>query len=395
MEENGMIDIVLKPKEEGRLASGHLWVFSNEISNIDTSIKAGTLCNVKSSRGQQLGIGFFNPHSLISVRLLKTGEGGVEKSFIKRRIKAAHIYRKKLGLDKFCRLVFGESDMLPGLVIDRYGDYFSVDVLSAGMEAYVEDVIAALQELFEAKGILMRNDSEFRKLEGLTNDPRVVGDVPEVAEIEENGVRYKVPIRLGQKTGYYYDQRENREMLKPFFKGSEVLDLYTYVGSFAITAALAGADKVWGIDSSPLAVEHARMNAELNGVADKVAFHKDDAERALSALRSGELPSVPDIILLDPPNYVRNKKNLPQAAHHYVKLNEMALGGLESGGLLATSTCAHHISREIFTDILREAAKASGKRVQLLELRGQAKDHPVLVGMPETEYLHFALLRVL
>ncbi|MBR4355919.1 MAG: class I SAM-dependent rRNA methyltransferase [Elusimicrobiaceae bacterium] len=389
-----MREIKLKAKEERRLKAGHWWVFSNEIDGLDTSVEPGTLVRVLASDGTQVGIGTFNPHSLIAVRLLQKGEEPLAEDFIFEKLDEAYTRRKEIGVRKYGRMCYGEGDNLPGLVIDRYGDVLVADILTAGMELLKPQITKALQKIFKPKGIYYKNDSAFRALEGLTNTPEIVGEVPETVEIEENGVKYIVPIRGGQKTGFYFDQRENRAFLKPYFKDKLVLDLYSYIGSFGITAALAGAAQVWGCDSSAAAVELAKKNAALNGVSDIAVFHRDDAERLLSAMKKGELPDQPDIVLLDPPAFVKSRKALPQAVGLYVKLVKMALEGLKPGGYLAFSTCSHHVSRELFVDIIRQGVSKSGVQASLIELRGQAKDHPVLIGMPETEYLHFALVQV-
>ncbi|MDR0291481.1 MAG: class I SAM-dependent rRNA methyltransferase [Elusimicrobium sp.] len=389
-----MIDIKLKPKEDRRVRAGHLWIFSNEIENLDKTAAPGALCRIINAEGVTVGHGYFNPNSLIAARILKRGPEPLEEDFIFNAIDNAYAYRKEGGVRKYGRMVYGEADMLPGLVIDRYGDVLSVDILTAGMENLKKEITAALKKIFKPTGIFYRNDNNFRVMENLPTEPEIIGAVPESVIIEENKAKYEVPLRGGQKTGFYFDQRENREFLKPYFKDRLVLDLYSYVGAFGILAALHGAAQVWGADSSALAVEYANKNAELNGVEKLAVYRRDDAERILSAMGRGELPQKPDFVLLDPPPFVKNKKSLPQAVSLYVKLNKMALDGLEKGGLLATSSCSHHITREIFVDIIRSAAYKAGKRVVMLELRGASKDHPVLVGMPETEYLHFALLQV-
>lgn len=389
-----MIDITLKPKEQRRIAAGHYWIFSNEIAKLDTSIEPGTLVRVLDSDGNQVGTGFFNPHSLIAVRLVQKGPEALAENFIFEHLDIAYDYRKEIGIRKYGRMCYGESDQMPGLIVDRYGDVLVAEILTAGMEKQKDAITAALKKIYKPKGILYRADSAFRTLEGLGNTPDIVGDVPETVLIEENGAKFEVPLRVGQKTGYYYDQRENRAFLKPYFKDKLVVDLYSYIGSFGIMAALNGAAQVWGVDSSAAAVEFANKNAELNGVKEIAVYHRDDAERVLSAMKKKELPDQPDMVLLDPPAFAKSRKNLPQAVGLYVKLVKMALEGLEKDGYLAFSTCSHHISRELFVDIIRQGVSKSGKRAVLVELRGQAKDHPVLIGMPETDYLHFALVQV-
>ena len=389
-----MIEITLKPKEQRRIAAAHYWIFSNEIAQLDTSIEPGSLVRVLDSDGNCVGTGFFNPHSLIAVRLVQKGPEELPEDFIFQHLDVAYDYRKEIGVRKYGRVCYGESDQLPGLVVDRYGDVLVAEILTAGMEKQKEAITAALKKIYKPKGILYRADSAFRGLEGLGNTPDIVGEVPDTVLIEENGAKFEVPLRVGQKTGYYYDQRENRAFLKPYFKDKLVVDLYSYIGSFGILAALSGAAQVWGVDSSAAAVEFANKNAELNGVKEIAVYHRDDAERVLSAMKKKELPDQPDMVLLDPPAFAKSRKNLPQAVGLYVKLVKMALEGLEKNGYLAFSTCSHHISRELFVDIIRQGVSKSGKRAVLVELRGQAKDHPVLIGMPETDYLHFALVQV-
>ncbi|HAF95310.1 MAG: hypothetical protein A2X34_03415 [Elusimicrobia bacterium GWC2_51_8] len=386
----------LKPDGGKRIAGGHLWVFSNELVTVDKTIEPGSICGLLYPDGKPAGIGFFNPRSLIAMRLLKNGTLELNGDLVSDRLKAAMEYRKALGVERFCRLCYGESDGLPGLIIDRYGDYLVMEMLSAGTEKLKTEILDAAKQLLRPKAVLLKNTHPFRTLEGLElYEESVFGEMPETAVIEENGLKYKVRLSEGQKTGWYFDQRENRAAMAPYFKGRKVLDLYTYLGGFAVTASASGAQKIWAVDSSQSAVELAEENAALNGLEEKIVFKKEDAERILSAASRKELPEQPDFILLDPPNFVRSKKNLNQAAKLFIRLNTQALSALPEGGLLAVSSCSHHISREIFTGILAEAAAKAGRKTILLELRSQAKDHPILLNMPETEYLHFALLRVI
>ena len=391
-----MQNLQLKADGGKRIAGGHLWVFSNELVTVDKTIEPGSICGLLYSDGKPAGAGFFNPHSLIAMRLLVNGTLELKSDYVSDRLKTAINYRKALGVERFCRLCYGEADGLPGLVIDRYGDYLVMEMLSAGTEKLKNEILDALKQLLAPKAVLLKNTHPFRTLEGLKlYEENAFGEMPETAVIEENGLKYKVRLALGQKTGWYFDQRENRAAMAPYFKGRKVLDLYTYLGGFAITAAASGAQKVWAVDSSQTAVDMAEENAALNGFKEKIVFKKEDAERILSAAALKELPEEPDFILLDPPNLVRSKKNLNQAAKLFIRLNAQALSALPAGGLLATSSCSHHISREIFTDILAQAAAKAGRRTILLELRSQAKDHPILLNMSETEYLHFALLKVI
>lgn len=388
-------ELKLRPREEKRISYGHCWVFSNELETFDRNTEPGILVRVLSSEGKDMGTGYFNPHSLIAVRMLTAPGVELEKNFVYTRLRAAEDYRSGLGYRKFCRVCYGEADCLPGLIVDRYGAYLSVHIHSAGMEKLKPEIVAALKKIFKPEGIFFNNDSSFRQLEGLSTLPvPAEGELPETVVVDQGDVEFEIPFLAGQKTGFYYDQRDNRDALAPYFEGRTVLDLYSYVGGFAIKAAKCGAEKVFGIDSSAQAVEFAAKNAELNGVANKVTFHREDAERALSALKKGELPETPDFVVLDPPNLVKNRKNFPQARQHYIMLNASALTGLPENGLLATFTCSHHVSREAFMEILNIAAARSGRRVTLLWTGMQAKDHPVRLGVPETAYLNGALLRV-
>jgi 23S rRNA (cytosine1962-C5)-methyltransferase len=392
---NNLKSLKLRAGAEKRRAQGHLWVFSNELEVVDTSIPPGTIANLLYASGKPAGVGFFNPKSLIAMRMLVQNTLDLPAGFIKDRLAAALEYRCALGVDRACRVCFGESDGLPGLVVDRYGDAVVVEILSAGMELLKSEITAALIDLLRPRGVFYKNTHQFRELEGLKSyEETAFGAMPEKAKITENGLDYWAPMAGGQKTGWYFDQRENRAALEPFFKGRKVLDLHTYLGAFAITAAKAGAEAVWAIDSSEKAIEMAQENAALNKVESKIIFRKEKAERILEALEAGQLPDVPDFILLDPPNIVRNKKHLPQALKMLGRMAGAAAKALPKGGYLAVSTCSHHISRGMFVETLSGAVSKAGKKAVLVELRGQAKDHPILISMPETEYLHFALLRM-
>lgn len=387
----------LKPREENRLVGGHLWVFSNELAETPKGIEPGGLVRIVSDRNIFLGVGFYNPASLIAVRVLSRQGEAPGARFFQERLSKALLYRREVlpGEESF-RLCYSESDGLPGLLIDKYGGYLVVQILSAGMDRLWPQIQQALVELFQPKGILLRNDNDLRKLEGLTTGVSVpYGEVPDTVEIEDGGLRFHMAPAAGQKTGYYLDQRLNRQFLRPFFKGRSVLDLYCYLGSFAVTAAKAGADRVLGVDSSEPAVALARENALANGVEETCRFEKGDAEKILADVAESSKETRPDFILVDPPNLAPNKKSLPKAVRAFERINGMALRGLKRGGYLASSSCSHHLGREEFVGMLRDAARRTGRQVRLVALRGQAPDHPVLLSMPETEYLHFALLQVI
>ncbi|MDD5656416.1 MAG: class I SAM-dependent rRNA methyltransferase [Elusimicrobia bacterium] len=386
----------LKPGQEDRLRAGHLWLFSNEVARVEGAAPPGCLAKVATAGGESLGLGFYHPHSLIALRMLAPGVEPVDAAFFRRRLEAALAYRTRVcpGETSY-RLCFGESDALPGLVVDRYEDVLVLQVYSAGMELRLPAIGEALEALLSPRGIFLKNDHRLRQLEGLPGECRLLsGSVPERVQISEGGLRFWASVGAGQKTGHYFDQRENRAYLRPFFPGRTVLDLFCYTGAFAVNAAKFGAKAVLGIDSSAAAVALARENAALNGAGAAAEFDEADAEAVLASFAEGRQPFRPDMILLDPPSFVPSKKHLPKALRAYAKLNAAALKALPPGGLLATSTCSHHVGREDFVGMLRCAQAKARKPARLLALRGQACDHPILLAMPETEYLHFALLEV-
>jgi 23S rRNA (cytosine1962-C5)-methyltransferase len=392
--------VILNPRQEDRLLAGHSWVFSNEIRDVlaEEEPKAGDLALVVTASGQELGLAFYNPNSLIAARLLtRSPKEPIDAGFFRKRLAEAIAYRERVcpGENAY-RLCFGESDGLPGLVVDRYGSILVLQVLSAGIERRLDQVAAALDELLAPKGIYLKNDHRARSLEGLPLECRTLsGAVPERVPIVEGGLRYLAPIGEGQKTGHYFDQRDNRAFLRPYFAGRSVLDLYCYTGGFAVNAAKAGAKSVLALDSSGPALALARENAKLNGAEGVVSFDEGDAEAALDAFALLQQPFKPDFIVLDPPSLVPAKKHLPKALRLYAKLNAQALKALPRGGMLATATCSHHVSREDFVLMLRAAQSRAQRAARLVALRGQSADHPILLAMPETEYLHFALLEVL
>ncbi|MBI5201943.1 MAG: class I SAM-dependent rRNA methyltransferase [Elusimicrobia bacterium] len=389
-----ILTVKLKPREEDRLQAGHSWVFSNEIDKVEGTPTAGALAVAVNANGTPLGVGFYHPNSLIAWRMVSRKVENVDHEFFKEKLAKAIALRERFypGSDSY-RLCFGESDGLPGLVVDRYRDVLVLQVLSAGIEARLDVVAGALTELLHPKGIFLKNDHPARGLEGLKQETRVLeGDVPPRVTIDVDGLQFITPIAEGQKTGFYFDQRDNRARVAPYAVGRQVLDLYCYTGAFALQAAKFGAKKVLGLDSSGPAIALARENAALNGL--DVDFDEGDAEEVLQTFATTSQPITPDFILLDPPSFVPSKKHLMKALRAYVRLNQMAFKVLPRGGMLATSTCSHHVSREAFLSVLKEAAGKAGKSARLLELGRQSKDHPVLLAMPETEYLHFALVEL-
>ncbi|BCS52753.1 class I SAM-dependent rRNA methyltransferase [Geobacter sp. SVR] len=389
-----MLKITLKKNEDKRIKFGHPWVFSNEIATLDGPREAGAAAELFDAGGGLIGSGYYNPRSLIAFRLLSRQREDIDTAgFYRQRIAAALEHRRGVypGLATF-RAVYGESDFLPGLVVDKYGDYLSLQILSAGMERRRDLLLEALAEVFAPKGIIARNDVSVRSLEGLPETIEVLaGEIPELVEMEENGLRFLVDLRHGQKTGGFLDQKENHLLLRGLCKGKQVLDCFCYAGSWATHAGAFGAASVLGIDISARAVAQAERNAELNGLSGSVSFEECDAfERLRSLHQQGRRFGV---VVMDPPAFVKSRKNIAEATKGYLTVNRRALELLEPGGYLITCSCSHHMGREAFRDVLTQAARQARREVRLVEARSQAADHPVLLSFPESEYLKCLVLQ--
>jgi 23S rRNA (cytosine1962-C5)-methyltransferase len=389
-----MTRITLNKNEERRIKSGHPWVFSNEIREVTGERSAGIAAELYDAAGGFLGIGHYNPHSLIAFRLVSRQREDIDAiDFFEVRIAAALAHRQARypALNSF-RAVYGESDFLPGLVVDKYGDYLSLQLLSAGMDCRREQIVAALRKVFEPCGIIARNDVAVRKLEGLDEQVELLwGEIPETIEMAENGFRFRVNLREGQKTGTFLDQKQNHLLLREICAGKSVLDCFCYTGGWAIHAAAFGAESVVGIDISARAVGQASSNAKLNRVSDRVRFEECDAfERLRSLHQEGRCFGV---IVMDPPAFVKSRKNIAEATKGYLTVNRRALELLEPGGYLITCSCSFHIGREAFREMLVQAARLAKREVRLVESCGQAADHPVLLSFPEAEYLKCFVLQ--
>lgn len=387
--------VTLKPGEEDRLKRGHPWIYADEIGAVAGPGTPGGAARLASSAGEELGWGHYNPNGKIAFRRL--GDAAPDRSMYLERLRAALAKREALfpGEDAY-RLCFGESDGLPGLVVDRYGTYLVVQLLSAGMDAAWPVLQSCLEELLKPEGILLRNDGAARKQEGLPLEERAaLGTIPPRVEIREGDLKLLVPLGSGQKTGYYFDQRQNRAYLAPFFKGKRVLDLHCYVGAFALKAAKSGARFALGMDSSGAAIELARANAKLNGVEKAARFEEGDAAGFMVEVARGPRGTQPDMILLDPPNFARSKADLPQALRAYARLFAKGLRCLPPNGLLAVSTCSAHVTAPVLKRLLEDAQRLAKRKAAPLAWRTQSEDHPIHPAMPETEYLHFGLLKVL
>ncbi len=383
--------ITLKKHEDRRITDGHLWVFSNEIAEVTGEPAAGDVVKVRMHGGKPIGSGFYNPHSLIACRVLTTADEEIDAAFFERRIATALALRRKIyPSSESCRVVHGESDYLPGLIIDRFNDIVAVQTFSSGMDARQAIICDVLETLLEPACIVERNESQLRPLEGLELRKGVLRGTPASATITELGLRYAIGPLDGQKTGFFLDQRENREAFRRYARDADVLDCFCNDGGFALNAAFAGAKSVTGVDISEETIRRAGANAALNDLGGAVQFVAKDAfdflKEAAGAGRTW------NTINLDPPSFARNRKSVPAAKKGYLGINTAAIRLLRPGGILATSSCSHHISEETFLEILKRSARDAGRRIRLLEWRGAAPDHPVHPSMPETRYLKFAVL---
>jgi 23S rRNA (cytosine1962-C5)-methyltransferase len=389
-------ELRLKRGEERRLSSGHLWVFSNEIDSDATPLAAfapGDLAQIRSQRGQFLGHAYVNPHALICARILsRDPDLPIGRDLIQARLRAALTLRERLHRDPCYRLVFGESDGLPGLVLDRYGDVLVGQIATAGMEALQDTVVEAVRELLAPAGLYWKNDSAARQLEQLPQVAQTAfGEIPEEITAIEAGLRFTAPLAHGQKTGWFYDQTHNRARLTRYlWPGARVLDVCSYAGAWAVTALKAGAAAASCVDSSETALDFARRNAQANGVALETI--RSDAFEAMKALH--ERGERFDVVVLDPPAFIKRKKDVPQGQAAYRKLNQLALGLIDREGLLVSCSCSYHLAPEELLAAIQTAARHTGRFVQILESGGQSPDHPVHPAIPETRYLKAFFCRV-
>lgn len=376
----------LKAHEERRLRAGHLWAYSNEIETDDKykSLTPGSLCQLQDSRGLPLGIGYVNSKVLLAVRLLTSNNNAtIDADWFRRRIEGALKLRERLYPAPYYRLIYGESDGLPGLVVDRYGDVLVAQISTAGMELLKPLLVAALQSSLKPRGIVFRNDTPMRETEGLPAYVEEIGTVPESVEIDEGGVRFAIPVKGGQKTGWFFDQRDNRDRLGRYVKGQRVLDVFSYAGAWALRAAKFGAKSVTCIDSSAPALELAQNNAKLNNA--ELETIKDDALDALKALR-GDARQF-DVVIVDPPALIKRKKDEKAGQEHYGALNRAALSLLSADGVLISCSCSHHLEAEHLQRLLLRESRTTRRRMQILEQGAQGPDHPVHPAIPETRYL--------
>ena len=387
--------IKLKKNEEKRILNGHPWVFSNEIENFSSQIEPGTIVDIEDYKGRFIGRGYFNPRSLISVRLFTTKRENIDEAFFKKRIADAYEYRKNIfPSETSYRMVYSEGDFLPGLIIDKYENIMVIQSLTAGIEKQLNDICNILIEEFKPEAIIAKNDTAIRELEGLKLETKILyGKTPEITAIERNGLKFEVDVISGQKTGFFFDQCENYLRLADIVKGKDVLDCFCYIGGWSLHAARYGAKSVNGIDSSEKAISTAKENASLNGLADKCNFEIADVFEKLRGLNKEGKKF--DVVILDPPAFAKSRAKIASAIKGYKEINLQAMQLLRPRGYLITCSCSHHLSQEMFFDLLNVAALDAKRAARLVELRTQARDHPMLLAVKETAYLKCAILQML
>ena len=387
----------LKKHEDKRLRAGHLWVYSNEVDNTSTPLRQfspGQCVNVETVNGKPLGSAYVNPHSLICARLYATRPNqAFDQSFLRRRLMAALSWRERCFDAPFYRLCYGESDFLPGVVIDRYADVFVMQLTTAGSEAHKQQLLAALEALFTPSAIILRNDSGARELEQLDKYIEVAaGQVKEPVSVQENGVNYYALPLSGQKTGWFYDHRANRAQLMRFTQDKRVLDVFSYTGAWGISALQAGASAAGFVDSSAPALQMIESHIRCNKLGQPYSLHKGDAFAVLQQL--AEAGERYDIVIVDPPAFVKRRKDLPQGLRAYQEINRLAVALLNPDGLLLSASCSYHVSEAELLNAVRKAATQAGLHLQLVDRGQQAQDHPVHPAMPETQYIKSLLFRL-
>lgn len=389
-----MTTVQLRAGGTHRVLAGHCWVYDNEIGKTTGSPADGGVVKLLDPRGRFLGIGFYNSKSQIRVRLLSRHSEEINTEFLRARLKAAWAHRERFSRTDCCRVVSSEADLLPGLIVDKYGDHLVLQTLTLGMDQRKAELVSLLAELLKPRAIIERNDAPIRKHEGLSPTRGVLhGECDGRVTVEFGGLKFDLNLLEGHKTGFYLDQAANYARVAAHAAGKRVLDAFSYMGAFSLLCANAGAPRVLGIEIDAENVAAAQANAAANGLADRVEFRAQNAFDFLSAaVKAGETY---DLIILDPPSFTRTRANVGEAARGYKEIHVRALKMLGPGGLLATFCCSHHVTREMFEQLIAEAAADTRRDVRLLERLSQAPDHPILPTVPETEYLKGAILQVM
>ena len=389
-----MIKVFLKRRILNRIANGHPWIYANEVEKADGVVKPGDVVEVLTSEKKFLGKGYANPKSQIFIRLLTRDRNEeINDQFFLNRIRQCWNYRRKLGYTENCRLVFGEADSLPQLIIDKFNDYFVVQTLAFGIDVWKPAIVAALNQQFNPKGIFERNDVPVRELEGLPLQKGFLSNPFDTKIlIRENGLKFQVDIESGQKTGYFLDQQDNRKTIQHIVKGADVLGVFMYTGSFEIHAAQYGAKNVLGLDISENAVQQAIRNAELNGVENICQFQMVNAFDVLKKWSKEEKQF--DVVMLDPPAFTKSRETIQKAIAGYKEINLRGMKLLKPGGFLVTSSCTNLISPELFLQVISMAAKDAKRKIRQVTFQTQSPDHPVIPGIEATQYLKFLIVEV-
>ena len=397
--ERAYTKVKITPKGERKLKSGHPWVFDAEVTELGSAVENGEIVDVYSQKDRYLGSGFYNENSKIRVRMMtRDAAQEIDSAFLERRVRAAWEYRKKTVDTSACRVIFGEADFLPGLVIDKFADVLVVESLALGIDKMKLQIIELLKKVLledgiAIRGVYERSDAKERLKEGMDRVKGFIG--PEFntdVEIVENGVRYIVDVKDGQKTGFFLDQKYNRLAMQRLCKDAEVLDCFTHTGSFALNAGIAGAKHVLGVDASELAVAQAQKNAALNSLSDTVEFKCTDVFDLLPALENEGKQF--DVVILDPPAFTKSKNAIKNAVKGYREINLRGMKLVKDGGYLATCSCSHYMNAELFAQTIGQAARAAHCRLRQVEFRTQSPDHPILWSADESYYLKFYIFQV-
>lgn len=388
-----MVKVFLKKKIAQRIANGHPWIFGNEVEKIEGEVQPGDIVEVFYNDNKFCGRGYINPKSQILVRLLTRKKETINEAFFYEKILASWKYRQQIGYVENCRLIFGEADEMPALIIDKFNDYFVIQTLSLGMDAWKPAIVNALNQIFQPKGIYERNDVPVRELEGLAQQKGFLSTPFDTKiVIQENGLKFYVDVENGQKTGYFLDQQDNRRAIQHIVKGADVLGAFTYTGTFEIHAAHYGAKSVLGLDISAQAVEQANQNAALNGLQHIVKF---EALNAFDVLKNwGKEGKQYDVVMLDPPAFTKSRETIQKAITGYKEINLRGMKLVKNGGFLVTSSCTNLVQPDLFLHTIELAAKDARKKLKQVVFNAQAADHPIVWGMENTNYLKFLIVQV-
>ncbi len=390
-----MNNIILNRKISPRVENGHPWIFNNEVNRVEGEVNAGDIVEVFLHDKKFLGKGYYNPKSQINIRLLTRDRNeSIDEQFFLNRIRQCWEYRQKIGYTENCRLVFGEADMLPQLIIDKFNDYFVIQTLALGMDAWKPAIVKALETIFQPKGIFERNDVPVRELEGLPQQKGFLSAPFNTSiTINENGLKFVVDIENGQKTGYFLDQQDNRRAIQHIVKDAEVMGAFTYTGTFEVHAAAYGAKSVLGLDISESAVKQANANAALNGVQDTCRFETANAFDVLK--QWGKDGRKYDVVMLDPPAFTKSRETIEKAITGYKEINLRGIKLIRPGGFLVTSSCTSLVDAELFLKIISMAARDARRKVRQVCFQTQSPDHPVFWGIENTQYLKFLIIQVI